>query len=173
MISLREVTGFCILALLTLHCADAEKTEENVLNEPDVPFPPACPTAENLVAICNQSQGRPRYPSSFFPKSMVSHFRRRGNAINRLESWYTVCCSGESDQILCCAKQAWIETLKQFCMEEHSTMTNAYVCCRNKGADVWACFNSSVPNPNYDPNPDYIAPAIPTQPTMAFNASAC
>lgn len=84
--------------------------QRNSLNEPDVPFPPACPTAENLAAICHHGHGRPRYPPSFFPKSGASHFRRCGNAINRLESWYSVCCSGQvaqqSSHILCCAQQA-------------------------------------------------------------------
>ncbi|XP_040045459.1 extracellular matrix protein 1 [Gasterosteus aculeatus] len=173
MISLREVTGFWIIALLTLHCADVGETQKNVLNEPNVPFPPACPTAENLAAICYYGQGRPRYPSSFFPKSRVSHFRRRGNAINRLESWFALCCSGQSDQILCCAKQAWKQTLKQFCNEEYSTMTNAYTCCRSGGDARWSCFNSDLPNPNYDPKPGYTAPVVPAQPGLAFNASAC
>ncbi|XP_062414669.1 uncharacterized protein LOC119218828 isoform X2 [Pungitius pungitius] len=137
MISLGEVTGFWIIALLTLHCAVVGETKRNILNEPNVPFPPACPTAENLAAVCHQGQGRPRYPASFFPKSR------------------------------------WKQTLKQFCMEEYSTMTNAYVCCRKKGAARWACFNSDLPNPNYDPQLGYIAPAIPAQPRLAFNASAC
>lgn len=86
------------------------ETRVNSLNEPDVPFPPACPAAQNMVAICNHGQGRPRYPSSFFPNSRVGHFRRRGNAINRLESWYSLCCSGHlaqhPEQIICCAQQA-------------------------------------------------------------------
>lgn len=80
------------------------------LQEPDVPFPPACPTLQNLAAICHYGQSRPRYPPSFFPRSGVSFFRRCGKAINRLESWYGMCCNGEvaqqNVQILCCAQQA-------------------------------------------------------------------
>lgn len=91
-------------------CFISTETQTNSLNEPDVPFPPACPTAHNLAAICHHGQGRPRYPASFFPGSGASHFRRRGNAINRLESWFSLCCSGQvaqqTNQILCCAQQA-------------------------------------------------------------------
>lgn len=77
---------------------------------PYVPFPPALPITENLAAICQEGSGRPRYPDSFFPPSGYSHDRRRGKAINRLESWFSLCCSGlvaqQPSQILCCAQQA-------------------------------------------------------------------
>lgn len=86
------------------------KRKTHTLWAPDVPFPPAFPTYENLYDICYSSHARPRYPPSFFPKSGVSHYRRRGKAINRLESWFTSCCSGQVAQdvaqILCCAQQA-------------------------------------------------------------------
>ncbi|XP_074469988.1 extracellular matrix protein 1 [Sebastes fasciatus] len=177
MISIGGLTGFWIIALLTLHGADVGETKRNFLNEPDVPFPPACPTAQNLAAICYHGQGRPRYLSSFFPNSWFSHFRRRGTAINRLESWYGLCCGGqvaqESNQILCCTQQAWTQALSQFCMEEYGTMTNAYVCCADRGYARWVCFDSELPNPNYDPTPDYIAPPVPEEPGFTFNANAC
>ncbi|XP_056269618.1 extracellular matrix protein 1-like [Pseudoliparis swirei] len=175
MISIGGITGFLIIALL--HGADVGETKRNALNEPDVPFPPAAPTVDNLDAICNLSQGRPRYPSSFFPNSRFGHFRRRGNAINRLEWWYSLCCSGEvaeqRDPILCCTKQAWKQSLSQFCTEEYSTMTNAYECCQDKGDARWACFDSELPNPNYDPEPNYSAPVVPEEPGFTFNANTC
>lgn len=90
-------------------CWISSETKKNSRKEPNVPFPPARPTTHNLAAICHQGRGRPRYPPSFFPKSGSSHFRRRGHAMNRLESWFRVCCSGhleQSSQILCCAQQA-------------------------------------------------------------------
>ncbi|XP_029299304.1 extracellular matrix protein 1 [Cottoperca gobio] len=174
MISIGGLGGFWILALLTLHSADMGETQKYYLEEPDVPFPPANPTVQNLDAICNQSQGRPRYPSSFFPRSSVSHFRRRGNCINRMESWYSSCCSGQqSDQILCCTQQAWKQALTQFCVEEFSTMTNAYVCCVDSGDDRWECFDSELPNPNYDPTPGYTAPTVAEELGFIFNATAC
>ncbi|XP_049890550.1 extracellular matrix protein 1-like [Epinephelus moara] len=173
MISTGGFAGFWITALLTLHGADVGETRRNSLNEPDVPFPPACPTAQNLAAICNQGQGRPRYPPSFFPNSRVSHFRRRGNAINRLESWYSQCCSGQSNQILCCAQQAWKQALSQFCVEEYSTMTLPYVCCADRGDARWRCFDSELPNPNYEATPGYTAPAVPDEPGFIFNPNTC
>nr|XP_020479460.1 extracellular matrix protein 1-like isoform X2 [Monopterus albus] len=145
--------GFWIIALLTLHAANLGETNYNFLNEPNVPFPPARPTVRNLAAICHCGQGRPRYLASFFPSSGASHFRRRGSAINRLESWYSLCCSGQvahsSSQILCCARQA------------------------AKGDARWMCFNSELPNPNYYPVPDYTAPKVPLEPGFTFNPYAC
>ncbi|XP_068432240.1 extracellular matrix protein 1-like [Clinocottus analis] len=165
------ITGFWIIALLS--SADVGETKRNSLNEPDVPFPPASPTAQNLDNICNLGEGRPRYPSSFFPRSRVSHFRRRGNAINRLEWWYSLCCSGQIDQMLCCAQHAWKESLSQFCTEEFSTMTAAYVCCGKTGDARWTCFDRELTNPNYLPKPDYTAPPIPEQPGFIFNVNTC
>ncbi|CAK6949276.1 extracellular matrix protein 1-like [Scomber scombrus] len=175
MILIGGLTGFWIFALMTLHSANLGET--NLLNEPDVPFPPALPTAENLAAICHNGNGRPRYPDSFFPGSRFSHWKRRGNAINQMESWYSLCCSGQvaqqSSQILCCAQQAWKQALSQFCVEEFSTMTRAYKCCREKGDAQWTCFDSELPNPNYDPTPGYTAPQLPLELGFTFNADAC
>ncbi|XP_038581513.1 extracellular matrix protein 1-like [Micropterus salmoides] len=177
MISIGGLTGFWIIALLTLHGADVAETHRNSLNEPDVPFPPARPTAQNLAAICYYSQGRPRYLASFFLKSGASFFRRCGDAINRLESWYSLCCSGQvevqSYQILCCTQQAWKQALSQFCMEEYATMTLPYECCAKTGEVRWKCFDSQLPNPNYEPIPGYTAPLVPQEPGFIFNANAC
>lgn len=84
---------------------------ETLLEILDVPFPPAPPTSENLDDICCQAHGRLRYPDSFFPRSGRSYLRRRGKAINRLESWYAFCCSDQLAKhsdflVLCCAQQA-------------------------------------------------------------------
>ncbi|KAM6899918.1 extracellular matrix protein 1 [Xenentodon cancila] len=153
------------------------ETKGYSLNEPNVPFPPALPTFKNLANICHQGQSRPRYPDSFFPTSGVSHFRRRGAAINRLESWYSLCCSGQvaqqASQILCCAQQAWKQALSHFCVEEFSTMTAVYECCESKGEPRWQCFNSKLPNPNYSPTPGYTAPAMPSEPGFTFEPNAC
>nr|XP_046273070.1 extracellular matrix protein 1-like [Scatophagus argus] len=176
MTSVGGLAGFWLMALLTLH-VNVGETKRNSLNEPDVPFPPARPTSENLAAICHQGQGRPRYPDSFFGGSGASHFRRRGKAINRLESWYTLCCSGQvaqwTTQILCCAQQAWKQALSQFCVEEYSTMTVPYECCADRGETRWTCFDSELPNPNYKPTPGYTAPPVPQELGFIFNANAC
>ncbi|XP_035537390.1 extracellular matrix protein 1 [Morone saxatilis] len=177
MIWIGGLTGFWIIALLTLNSANVGETKRNFLNEPDVPFPPARPTAQNLAAICYQGQGRPRYPASFFPSSGASHFCRRGKAINRLESWYTVCCSTlaaeQSTQILCCAEQAWKQALSQFCVEEYSTMTVPYECCADRGEAQWMCFDRELPNPDYYPTPGYTAPPAPLEPGFIFSPNAC
>ncbi|KAF3834073.1 hypothetical protein F7725_025277 [Dissostichus mawsoni] len=172
MISIVGLSGFWILALLTLHGADVGETKRNSLNEPDVPFPPACPTAENLAAVCLQGQGRPRYLSSFFPNSRVSHFHRRGNAINRMESWFSLCCRGQQDQNHTSC-ECWKQALSQFCTEEASTMTKAYVCCADRGEARWTCFNSELPNPYYDPTPGYTAPPVPEEAGFTFDPNDC
>ncbi|XP_044028603.1 extracellular matrix protein 1 [Siniperca chuatsi] len=177
MISSGGLTGFWIIVLLTLYGANVGEAQINSLNEPDVPFPPARPTAQNLAAICHEGEGRPRYLASFFPRSGASHFVRCGKAINRLESWYSFCCSGqealENNQILCCAQQAWKQALSQFCEEEYATMTLPYHCCVNSGDARWTCFNSELPNPNYKRRPGYTAPPIPQEPGFTFDANAC
>ncbi|KAG7501112.1 extracellular matrix protein 1-like [Solea senegalensis] len=172
MTSLGGLTGFWVIAMLTLY----GEAQGHSLNEPDVPFPPACPTAQNLAAICHQGQGRPRYPASFFPVSGASHFRRCGNAINRLESWYSLCCSGhaaQQSQLLCCAQQAWKQALSKFCAEEYSTMTVPYECCEDRGDARWKCFDSELPNPNYSSTPGYTAPQLPAEPGFTFDSNAC
>ncbi|CAG10851.1 unnamed protein product [Tetraodon nigroviridis] len=153
------------------------KTKLDALGVPNVPFPPELPTSENLHDICHSGHARPRYPPSFFPKSGVSHYRRRGKAINRLESWFTYCCDGQvaqgDDQILCCSKQAWKQALSTFCTEEYSTKTVAYSCCQQSGDSRWLCFEGKLPTAKYSPTPDYTAPPMPEEPGFTFDANAC
>lgn len=76
----------------------------------DSSFPPAKPSLANLNAICLYGIGRARYPASYFPSSGYAYARRAGNAVNRLEAWFSQCCHGGvawgKGQILSCAKQA-------------------------------------------------------------------
>ncbi|XP_077598985.1 extracellular matrix protein 1 [Stigmatopora nigra] len=143
----------------------------------DVPFPPARPVAHNLANICSRGQGRPRYAEGFFPRSGAGTLKRRAKAINRLESWYVGCCGLPEDNweaaALCCARQAWKEALGQFCMEEFGTMTAHYECCRKDGQERWTCFDSELPNPNYEATPGYSAPAMPAEPGFVFDVGAC
>jgi len=86
--------------------------------EPYVEFPPARPTVDLLYAICEFSSQRLRYPPEHFPPSGFSYLRRRGKALDRLESWYTDCCAAgqmtkmtktttqATQTTLCCAEQA-------------------------------------------------------------------
>lgn len=75
-----------------------------------VQFPLARPTSENLQAICLHSERRPRYPQSYFAASGFGHQRRRGDAVNKAESWFTTCCQRNEtwgrEVTLCCATQA-------------------------------------------------------------------
>ncbi|KAM4540114.1 extracellular matrix protein 1-like [Odontesthes bonariensis] len=166
-----------IIALMTLLGAYLGETRKKPRKEPNVPFPPAYPILENLAAICTHGEGRPRYPDSFFPASSFSHLRRRGKAINRLESWYSLCCSEEvaqqPNQKLCCAQQAWKQALSHFCDEESSIMTLAYECCEYKEDAKWTCFNSELPNPDYSPISGYVAPVMSPEQGFTFDPNAC
>ncbi|CAL8298012.1 unnamed protein product [Lota lota] len=168
--------GLWLFALLTLNGVTFGGAV-HFLNEPYVEFPPARPTANLLYSICAYSSSRLRYPPRYFPSSGVSHFRRCGKAIDRLESWYTACCTGQMTQenthILCCAEQAWKQALNTFCAEEHSTMTAAYFCCAEEGEAMWTCFNSGLPNPNYSPMAGYTAPIQPRERGFTFSPNDC
>ncbi|CAL1584862.1 unnamed protein product [Knipowitschia caucasica] len=128
------------IALLSIYNA---KYGESQYVDP-VPFPPAPPTSANVGAICSYGNYGPRYPDNSIPRSWSSHSRRRAAAINRLESGYQLCCNKTPVHTkLSCAYQAWMESLSQFCVEEFSTMTVAYHCCRVEDTVRWSCFYSS------------------------------
>lgn len=67
----------------------------------------------------------------------------------------------------------WKQALSQFCVEEYSTMTLPYECCADRGDARWTCFDSELPNPNYNPTPGYTAPTMPQEPGFTFNANVC
>nr|XP_057902383.1 extracellular matrix protein 1-like [Doryrhamphus excisus] len=165
--------GMVMLILSSGKLADGRAASTTLL----VPFPPAQPTPQNLAAICHQGQGRPRYPDSVFPRSGSGTLRRRGKAINRLEQWLAKCCREEGEDqnaaILCCARQAWKKALSQFCTEEYSTMSATYECCRKQGHERWSCFDSELPNPDYNPTPGYSAPIMPAEAGFTFDANSC
>lgn len=75
-----------------------------------VQFPLARPSSSNLQAICVHSDHRPLYPGSYFPSSGFGQQKRRASAVNKAESWFSVCCQGNatwgSETTLCCATQA-------------------------------------------------------------------
>lgn len=78
---------------------------------PSTLFPPGRPSHKNLQAICLHSIHRPRYPFYSPPLNGGSDFRRRAEAVNRVESWYSACCHGNGKQqvqevTLCCVTQA-------------------------------------------------------------------
>ncbi|MEQ2226086.1 hypothetical protein ILYODFUR_023977 [Ilyodon furcidens] len=164
---------FLMIALIALLGSDQRETTRSSLTNADVPFPPAAPTSLNLAAICQKGHCRSRYLPSFFPRSGGSHFCFRGMAINRLESWYSLCCAKPEAQKLCCAQQAWKKALSRFCVEEFSTKTMVYECCEYKGDARWSCFESELPNPDYSCVPGYIAANMPSEPGFTFNQGTC
>lgn len=77
--------------------------------KPSITFPLARPTTANIHAICQYSNQRPRYSKNMLPRSGFGYLHRQGSAVNRLESWYTVCCADgtkDDELTLCCAQQA-------------------------------------------------------------------
>ncbi|XP_072303263.1 extracellular matrix protein 1 [Eucyclogobius newberryi] len=163
---------FLTIALLTIYNANLGESQ---LEEP-VPFPPASPTAENIAALCYNGKSRHRYPAHSIPSSWSSHFRRRATAINRLESWYQFCCSAPVTQpgiVLCCTQQAWMQSLSQFCVDEFSTMTAAYDCCRLQGPARWTCFSTEPFNPSYSPTLEYSAQFTPHTEGFVFKNDEC
>lgn len=71
-----------------------------------IPFPLARPTTNNILAICQYNNLRPRYTKDKLPE--YGYLHRQADAINQLESWFAVCCSnGTQDEevTLCCAQQ--------------------------------------------------------------------
>lgn len=72
-------------------------------------FPLARPNTDNIFAICHYSNQRPQYTQDMLPKSGFGYVHRRAAAVNRLESWFAVCCGNDSQDAeltLCCAQQA-------------------------------------------------------------------
>ncbi|KAI7798984.1 putative extracellular matrix protein 1-like [Triplophysa rosa] len=168
-------TLFTILILQFISLGGGQNIDPDVQLESS--FPPAKPSLTNLNAICLHGSGRARYPASSFPPSGYAYARRAGNAVNRLEAWFSQCCNGDvargNEQILCCAKQAWEAALSQFCTEEFSTMTLAHECCEQKGEDRWKCFTKQAPNPSYQSLPGYLAPVVPQDRIFTWDPNTC
>ncbi|XP_071326001.1 extracellular matrix protein 1 [Trachinotus anak] len=146
-----------------------------------VQFPLSRPTADNLQAICLYGDLRPHYPRSYFPGSGFGQQKRRANAVNNAESWFSTCCKGNQtwgrEVTLCCATQAWELSVKSFCKEDSSVKDRLYDCCRLTGTDMLNCFNRDAPNPNYEPTEKSpVSPLPSTVPSTAnfiFDSSTC
>ncbi|XP_051574897.1 extracellular matrix protein 1-like [Myxocyprinus asiaticus] len=119
---------------------------------PQILFPPAFPTIGNLKDICTFSKGPVRYPKGLFPTSGFGSEHRRGDAVNRLQPWYGVCCglNQTPEEQICCAKQAWRKTLSDFCSEEFSIKTSHYSCCHKRGQARWTCFDKEASDSSYN-----------------------
>lgn len=78
------------------------------LDGPKVDFPPSFPNAFNLKDICQFSKAPVRYQMDTFPSSGFGYAVRQAEAVNQLQSWYSVCCgiNGSQEEKICCAEQA-------------------------------------------------------------------
>ncbi|KAA0710193.1 hypothetical protein E1301_Tti016730 [Triplophysa tibetana] len=168
-------TILSILILQFISLGGGQNTDPDVLLKSS--FPPAQPSLMNLNAICLHGSGRARYPASIFPPSGYAYARRAGNAVNRLEAWFSQCCNEDvargNGEILCCAKQAWEAALSQFCTEEFSTMTMPHECCERRGEDRWNCFTTQAPNPYYKSLPGNLAPVVPADRIFTWDPNTC
>ncbi|XP_019948980.1 extracellular matrix protein 1 isoform X1 [Paralichthys olivaceus] len=147
-----------------------------ILNYP-VQFPLSRPTLENLQAICLHGNHRPRYPVSYFPASGYGQQRRRAKAVNKAESWFSTCCAGNQtwarEVTLCCATQAWELSVKSFCKEDSSVKDRLYQCCRQRGRELFNCFNNDSPNPNYEPTEEIPVQLLPSTANFTFDPKTC
>ncbi|XP_028971411.2 extracellular matrix protein 1 isoform X2 [Esox lucius] len=146
-----------------------------VSTQPSVLFPPGQPSPDNLHAICTYSNHRPRY---HFTDSGFSYFSRKGDAVNQLESWYSTCCHGNGTQqlqeaMLCCAKQAWEQSLSTYCEVESSIKTRQPECCKKTGGDRLSCFHKQAPNPTYMPFTEETGSSPKPETVFTFNPNTC
>ncbi|XP_007556201.1 extracellular matrix protein 1 isoform X1 [Poecilia formosa] len=142
-----------------------------------VQFPLGRPTPDNIQAICVYADHRPRYPDSYFPRSGFSKQRRMATAVNNAESWFSACCKGNqtwgTEGTLCCATQAWEQSVQLFCEEDSSVKDRLYECCRRRGMSRLSCFNDDAQNPNYNPSQELPVEEIGSSENFHFNLNNC
>ncbi|KAM3873319.1 extracellular matrix protein 1 [Diretmus argenteus] len=142
-----------------------------------VEFPPGRPTATNLQAICVYGDLRPSYPDTYFPQSGFGQQKRRAEAVNNAESWFSVCCKGnqtwEEEVTLCCATQVWRLAVDSFCEDDLSVKDRHYHCCKKQGGDRLKCFQSDAPNPTYQPTQEVPVPPISSAQPFHFDPRTC
>lgn len=147
-------------------------------SHPSVLFPPGQPSPDNLQAICLHSSRRPRYPAYSLPQTGFGYLRRQGDAVNRIESWYSACCHRNGTQqvqevTLCCVTQAWEQALSTFCSDEFSVKTRHHHCCKKEGGARLSCFHRESPNPTYLPTTQGEGSSPIPEPGFTFNPNTC
>uniref|UniRef100_A0A8C1TVP7 Extracellular matrix protein 1b n=1 Tax=Cyprinus carpio TaxID=7962 RepID=A0A8C1TVP7_CYPCA len=143
---------------------------------PEVDFPPAFPKTGNLQDICQFSKAPVRYPKDMFPQDGFGHAFRQADAINKLQSWYGVCCGIDKTQEeqICCAEQAWKKSLAAYCSQEFSIKTSHYVCCKKSGKARWSCFDKEASNTSYNVSSEVSNGNSPQKiQGFKYNSSAC
>ncbi|XP_053182782.1 extracellular matrix protein 1-like [Scomber japonicus] len=142
-----------------------------------VKFPHGRPTSDNLQAICLHGDHRPRYPDSYFPSSGFGQQVRRASAINKAESWFSECCKGNQtwgrEVTLCCATQAWKQSVNNFCEEDSSVKDRLYHCCKRQGNERLNCFHNDAPNPSYEATEELPVLPLPSSASFNFDPNTC
>uniref|UniRef100_A0A3Q2DLJ7 Extracellular matrix protein 1b n=1 Tax=Cyprinodon variegatus TaxID=28743 RepID=A0A3Q2DLJ7_CYPVA len=142
-----------------------------------VQFPLGQPTADNIEAICVNSDHRPRYPESYFPNSGFGKQKRQATAVNNAEWWFSTCCKGNqtwgTEMTLCCATQAWQQSVNLFCEEDSSVKDRLYHCCRRTDTSRFQCFKENAQNPNYEPTLELPVEEVGSTQSFNFNQDTC
>ncbi|XP_016142966.1 extracellular matrix protein 1 [Sinocyclocheilus grahami] len=141
---------------------------------PEVDFPPAFPG--NLQDICQFSKAPLRYPKNMFPQNGFGREHRQADAINQLQSWYSVCCGidGTPEEQICCAEQAWTKSLSAYCTLEFSIKTSHYFCCKKSGKARWSCFDKEASDSSYHVSSEVSNGNTPQKiPGFKYNSSDC
>nr|XP_046256299.1 extracellular matrix protein 1-like isoform X2 [Scatophagus argus] len=142
-----------------------------------VQFPLARPSSDNLQAICLHADHRPRYPDSYFPASGFGKQRRKASAVNNAEWWFSTCCKNNEtwgvEASLCCATQAWEQSVESFCEEDSSVKDRQEDCCRKPGNNRLNCFHENAPNPDYKPTEELPVPPLPSAAAFSFDPHTC
>ncbi|XP_050987354.1 extracellular matrix protein 1 [Labeo rohita] len=145
------------------------------VTEPEVDFPPAFPTASNLQDILRFSKAPVRYPKDMFPESGFGRQVRQADAVNQLQSWYSVCSAvGTQEEQICCAQQAWKKSLSAYCEGEFSIKTSHYFCCHKTGRARWNCFDKEASDSSYQVSSEVSNGSTPQKiQGFKYNSSAC
>ncbi|XP_042538184.1 extracellular matrix protein 1 isoform X1 [Dipodomys spectabilis] len=119
--------------------------QPGISSGPEVPFPPAMPTLDNLKNICHLRRFRavPRHLPA------AGRLQRQLQALLRLEGDFQRCCRRGSN--LTCAWKAWEDTLDKYCDQEQAIKTHPHSCCHYPPSPARdECFARRAPYPNYD-----------------------
>lgn len=130
---------------------NAPKCQENTDSRykmSDLAFPPGEPKSSNIQNICKLRKYRPLYTDNLLPHSGFGHYRRRAEAIQRMEGEFKKCCKTDD---VACAHSAWKKVLGKFCYKEAMLKTKHHDCCKKRDeTSSFICFASEAPFPEYD-----------------------
>ncbi|XP_067305265.1 extracellular matrix protein 1 [Pseudorasbora parva] len=145
-------------------------------NGPNVDFPPSFPNKGNLRDICQFSKAPTRYQKEKFPRSGFGMEHRQADAVNQLQSWYSVCCDINltQEEQICCAEQAWKKSLSAYCTKEFSIKTSHYFCCKESKKARWSCFEKEASESSYHVSSEVSNVKTPQKVRgFKYNSQAC